>query len=137
MASQQPVGTHLVHGGYALRSRFEIVQHHYAGGPGYVEVLEIKDPPPGKHPIVLCHYGTVWDGGPWRDNSFQFWEFRTVEAAREAMDIVTGSPHLGPKGLERIRQVDGLLHVSDISESAPWFYAEEGEPIQLFGDFVV
>jgi hypothetical protein len=132
----QPTGTHIWHGGYGLQSRFEIVQHHYAGGPGYVEVLEIKNPPPGKHPIVLCHYGSVWDKGEWKEDVYHFWEFRTVVSAELAMDIVTGNPYLGSERLQRIRKIDGLLRASRVSASRPWFYAKVEETVDPFGDFV-
>ncbi|HOX40707.1 MAG TPA: hypothetical protein PK263_00765 [bacterium] len=53
----------LRHGAYTRSSRFEIVQHEYAGGGsggvcGYWEVLEIKNPPDDRHPLVVHWYNT-------------------------------------------------------------------------------
>ena len=49
--------TNVGHGGCGRYSRYNIVQHEYAGGMGgYIEVLEIKDPPNGHHGVIVnCH----------------------------------------------------------------------------------
>lgn len=103
--------TVIAHGGYSQESKYEVVQHRYMGGDdegvgGFVEVLEIKDHPPGRHPVVLSFWGTGWD--------YHFWDFETVELAVQALEKSWGSPKI-------IDKQPGLLSKT-VSKQKPWFY---------------
>ena len=117
--------TLIPHGGYAQPSRFLVVQHKYAGGDdegtyGFIEVLEIKDPPEGKHPIAIVFLGT--------GHLYQFWEFGSVDEAKEAFEKRTWDLSVlqnQPGFIRYVRAVTPLRR--------PWFYLEEEEEIE--GDF--
>ena len=118
----------IAHGGYGRYTRYDVTQHDYAGGGpgegggwGYIEVLEIKNPPDGRRGIVInecqSHSGST------------FTEWETIENARAAFakswslrDAAEKFPTL--PGFKR-RVVCGAL--------TPWFYAIGDE--HLIGDY--
>ena len=118
----------VAHGGYGQYTRYDIVQHDYAGGGpgegggwGYIEVLEVKNPPDGRSGIVINENGSHKRGA--------FTEWETVRHARAAYKKYWGNPNTEEafpklKGFKR-RVVCGLL--------TPWFYAIGDE--QLIGDY--
>jgi len=114
-------------------TRFDILRHRYGGGgyPGngaYVEVLEIKDAPDGRHPFVIYHraenYSWSW---PKVEASFTEWE--NLDQAISALEnnsreISTGGDCTKIPGF--IRRVEcGLL--------IPWFLAIGDQA--LIGDY--
>jgi len=116
----------VAHGGYGNYTRYDIVQHDYAGGGspgggGYIEILEIENPPDGRWGIVIHEY-TSYKGSV-------FTEWETVENARAAYARCWGS-HDAAEGFPKLpgfkrRVVCGAL--------TPWFYAVGTE--QLHGDY--
>jgi hypothetical protein len=124
--------TNVTHGGYGAYSRYEITQHKYAGGNnegggGFIEVLEIENPPEGRCGAVL-HENCVNSYQPFALTHY-FCEWKTVKDAKNAYNK-NWSLKDGPnkfKGLKGfIRRVDcGLLR--------PWFYAIGNE--ELIGDY--
>ncbi len=118
----------VAHGSYGQYTRYKIVQRDYAGGGpgddggwGYVEVLEIKNPPDGRWGIVINECTSL------RGSVFTEWE--TVENARAAFAKHGCSRDTAEKfpkfpGFKR-RVVCGAL--------TPWFYAIGAE--QLIGDY--
>jgi len=107
------------HGGYGKYTRFDIVQHKYAGGGiGYIEVLEIKNPPDGRHGIVLHEYS-----GP---GGSIFYEFKTLKEAEGTWEkFFNGRKELG--------QCSGFIRSVPCGWMDPWFYAV-GDQL-LMGDF--
>jgi len=115
----------LAHGVYGNYSRYDIVQHRYHGignygnGGGYLEVLEIKDPPEGRCGIVTHRY-TEQEG-------VVFIEWETLDAALSAFTEVgygTAEKHEAHPGFKRWVLCGKLT---------PWFYAIGNE--QSVGDF--
>lgn len=111
------------HGCEGIYTRFTIKQHKYAAGGwpgcgGFIEVLEIKNPPEGRHGIVIHKE----DSG-----RSAFYEFESLDKALKAWEKSFSFPEkfVNEKGF--IRRVDcGLL--------GPWFYAVGNQAIN--GDFV-
>lgn len=103
------------HGSFSQDTRHQIVQHDYAGGSdesgwGYIEVLEIKDPPYGCCGIVInecmSHKGSV------------FTEWDTVENARAAF-----KKSWNPGFTEKIYPtLPGFKRRVVCGELVPWFY---------------
>lgn len=115
-------------GGYGLETIFDIVQHKYAGGGhpgagGYIEVLEIKNPPGGRHGIIIHEENS--------DRGHMFSEWQTLEGALSAFDKYWGDAGLAylflPKLPLFIRRVI-------CGNRTPWFYAKSEESI--VGDLV-
>lgn len=113
------------HGGYGMYSRYDICQHKYAGGDcesgggGYMEALEMRDPPDGHWPFVLYEWNTSAGGS--------FSEFDSVEtllAAWERIWRADGRQFSKAKGFRRSVRC-GFLQ--------PWFYAVGDE--HLVGDY--
>lgn len=116
------------HGGYGQYSRFNIKQHKYAGGGpgesggwGYIEVLEIQNPPNEKLGIVI-NERTSRDGGT-------FTEWDTLENALSAFEANWG----GSQTKERLPKCIGFRRRVDCGLLRPWFYAIGDE--QLLGDY--
>ena len=123
------------HGAYCRESRFDITQHKYAGGGepgaggkycgGYIEVLEVKNPPLGQWPIVVHE---------WHTDCFEteslFTEFATLSNAILFFDRNWGRRTTGLHQLAK-----GFVRHVRCGECVPWFYATNGQTI--VGDFVV
>jgi hypothetical protein len=114
------------HGSYGMYTRYDITQHDYAGGGsgesgGYIEVLEITNPPDERWGIVINErIGRV---------GCVFTEWETLEDARSAFRKFWGSHNTAREfsklqGFKR-RVVCGVL--------TPWFCAIGNE--QLLGDY--
>ncbi|MCK5060056.1 MAG: hypothetical protein KAR00_02860 [Candidatus Pacebacteria bacterium] len=115
------------HGSYGRYTRYKIKQHKYAGGGcsgsgGYIEVLEVKNPPDGRWGIVINEFSN-------RKGSI-FTEWETIKQAcavfskywTSSINVKETFPKL--TGFKR-RVVCGAL--------TPWFYAIGEE--QLIGDY--
>jgi len=113
-------------GSYGMYTRYDIIQHKYAGGGhpgggGYIEVLEIKGPPDGRWGIVI-HENTSSRGSV-------FTEWETLDKAKDVFEKHWGiqdttDEFLKLPGFKR-RVVCGAL--------LPWFYAIGSE--LLIGDY--
>jgi len=114
----------VVHGCYGRYTRFDIVQHKYAGGGngsggGYIEVLEIKNPPDGRCGIVIYEYST-------HDNSV-FYEFSNLPDA-----VLAFEKNRGGSGFSKC---EGFLRRVVCNRFyTPWFYAVGSQ--LLLDDFV-
>lgn len=113
--------TNVTHGGYGRYSRYVIDQHKYGGGHGgYIELLEIRDAPDDRCPIVIYQYAT-WDG------TSAFTEFDTKENAIAAFE------KCWCKGVRELEKHEGFLRHVECGIMTPWFYAQGDQP--LTGDF--
>lgn len=115
------------HGSYGRYTRYDVTQHQYAGysgedgGGGYIEVLEIKDPPNERNGFVILdyrsHVGSVfseWDSLADALTAYeQFWK-------------ITSQGHLAWQelGCKRFVLCGALV---------PWFYAVGDQ--ELIGDY--
>jgi hypothetical protein len=109
------------HGGKGRYSRYKIVQHNYAGGGsggvcGYIEVLEIENPPDGRRGIVIH---------TWKSNrGSTFFEWGTLSYAFEAFKKLTFSD---------FSKMPGFVRQVECGDLTPWFYAV-GDQL-LIGDY--
>lgn len=111
------------HGSYGMYTRYDIQQHKYGGGgPGYIEVLEIKNPPDGRCGFVIHHYTN--HGGS------DFFEFDSVANAIQAWEVCWASSDRHKK----IKEQDGFLREVRCGGWSPWFYAVGNQMIE--GDVV-
>ncbi|MEK9155773.1 MAG: hypothetical protein AAB360_00520 [Patescibacteria group bacterium] len=116
----------VAHGGYAALSRFRLTQHDYAGGGdggicGYVEVLEIGDPPEERHNIVLHSFNTR--------EGHAFAEYDTVTEAKAALR------RCGNLEESAIKKTPGLRRHVPCGWLTPWFYAI-GQQV-IIGDYAL
>jgi len=115
----------LAHGAYGRYTRFDIVQHKYAGGGnesggGYIEVLEIKNPPDGRCGIVIYEYSSHGDS--------VFYEFSNLPDAALAFE-----KNWGGSGFSKC---EGFLRQVVCNRFyTPWFYAVGSQ--LLLDDFVL
>ena len=108
------------HGAYCKYSRYEITQHDYAGGMmGYIELLEIKNPPDNRCGIVINEYTS--------DNNSMFTEWETLEDARTTFNKYWGSRNIN------LLKLTGFKRQVVYEALTPWFYAIGNE--ELFGDY--
>ncbi len=114
------------HGGYGRYTRYAITQHKYGGGNsesgegGYIEVLEIKDPPRRKWDLERCgiviHTYTTWAGSV-------FYEFCTLEDALAAYERCWGAHDRD----DSLRKAKGCQRAVPCGMMRPWFYAVADE----------
>jgi hypothetical protein len=106
-----------------LHARYKLKQHNYAAGEsGYIEVLEIKNPPDGRCGIIIKEYNN-FSGGV-------FTEWSTVEDACVAFDKFWNSPQTTE---EQFPKLSGFRRRVVCGELTPWFYAIGDE--LLIGDY--
>lgn len=123
------------HGGYGRYSRYNIEQLEYAGGQneaggGYYELLNIRDAPDGRHPIVT--HGLM-SSGEWMSQFFAEWE--SVEAAMAHWKSEGHRRILTSRDFEENDEMPaGLLRTVETGYLSPWFYAT-GDA-ELVGDYV-
>lgn len=115
--------TLLHHGGYPTTTCFTIITHAYAGSTsGYVEVLEIKNPPVSKIPFIVHIY---------EQGKSLFYEFNSVDDAKKYASTFISLSTIGyydaTKKLWKRR--------IDCHELEPWFYAKQLGSIVY--DFVI
>ncbi len=120
--------TNLEHGSYGCYSRYEIIQHKYAGGGhpgagGIMEVLEIKNPPNGKAQFII--YERREEG--WSINSW-FSEWDTLEYALAAF-----KDNWYRNGEEIFSRLKGFKRLVSCGRFDPWFFAVGNE--ELMGDY--
>lgn len=109
------------HGGYGMYTRYDVEQHKYAGGHyGYIEVLEINNPPEGRCEFVIHerHCG----------NS-RFSEWDSLETAKKAFEKHWGSGATE----ENLSKLSGFKRFVPCGALTPWFYAIGDEA--LIGDY--
>lgn len=111
------------HGSFGMYTRYDIKQRKYAGGGGgYIEVLDIRNPPDDRVGFVVHEYqgrkGSV------------FYEFDSIERAEAAWEVSWGCGDPDKK----LPTCQGFLRRVACGLLTPWFYAV-GEQL-LQGDFV-
>ena len=100
------------HGSYGMYTRYDITQHEYGGGgSGYIEMLEIKNPPDGRCGKLIHHYTN--------DSGSDFFEFNSVENAINAWKVCWGVNDRHKK----ISEQEGFLREVRCGGWTPWFYA--------------
>ena len=105
------------HGSYGGASRFDIKQHKYAGGQsesgdwGYIEVLEVKNPPDQRAGIV------VYDDNSRHERIFYEWE--NLELALKAFEECRGSS----ESHKKLPNMPGCKRTVPCGLLIPWFYA--------------
>jgi len=112
------------HGGYGQYTRYDITQHKYAGGGypgcgGYIEVLEIKNPPDGRCGIVIYENLSPKGGA--------FTEWETLEDALNAYTKYRSATETG------FANFSGFKRLVVCGRLTPWFYAIGDE--ELIGDY--
>lgn len=123
------------HGGYGRYSRYNIEQLEYAGGQneaggGYYELLNIRDAPDGRHPIVTHGF---MSSGEWMSQFFAEWE--SIEAAMAHWKSEGHRRILTYRDFEGTEEMPaGLLRTVETGYLSPWFYAT-GDA-ELIGDYV-
>lgn len=112
------------HGGYGKYTRFIIEQHKYAGGGwpgcgGFIEILEIKNPPQGRCGTVIHE-----------ENSGRstFYEFKSLNDALEAYGKFRSLSLT-----EKFSKEKGFIRCVNCGLLEPWFYAVGNQAIN--GDF--
>jgi hypothetical protein len=99
------------HGSYGKYTRYDVAQHKYAGGgAGYIEVLEIKNPPDDRCGFVIYEY---------HDGAGVFTEWETLENTEVAFENTWSSR-------ERVDQLNlspGFKRRVPCGALTPWFYA--------------
>jgi hypothetical protein len=118
----------LEHGMYGRYTRYEIIQHKYAGwnhesgAGGYIEVLEVKNPTDGRGSIVIYDYRD--------DLGAVFTEWETLESAIEGERRFWGQSDRTQESWEKL----GCKRFVRCGELDPWFYAVGNQ--ELVGDYV-
>jgi hypothetical protein len=111
------------HGGCGCATRFDVVQHRYAGGgPGFIEVLEIKDPPDNREMFVVYDYNCQ------KGSSFTEWS--TLEYALSAWDHILQIRMMNTE----LKDLPGFIRFVKCDALTPWFYA--GGTALIVGDYV-
>ena len=102
------------HGSYGRYTRFDIHQHKYAGGgSGFIEVLEIKNPPEERCGIVIYEYTS--------ETGDIFSEWETLENACSAFEKHWGG---GPRvTAKEFLKLPGFKRRVACAVLTPWFYA--------------
>lgn len=118
------------HGTYGRYSRYDMVQHKYAGGNnecgggGYTEVLEIKNPPDERNHIVIYEYNTY--------GTSVFSEWNSLDEAIKAWENIWGVCH---NWYENEDKPPGFKRLVKCGSLTPWFYAVGDE--SLHGDYAI
>lgn len=111
------------HGSYGRYTRYDVVQHKYAGGrSGFLEMLEIKNPPDNH-----CGYVIYEDQG-FHGSFFTEWE--SVEAACAAYQKYWSG---GSELRKQLSAQPGFKRLVECGRLMPWFYAI-GDQV-LLGDY--
>ena len=127
-------------------TRYHAVQHRYMGGEyGYIEVLEIKNPPEGRECFITYQYHER----PWRVEesgwtnredwgktgvtvSQVFAEWASLAAARKGLDRYMT---WGIRSRTDPAPLPGFIRRVVCGSKSPWFYAKGDEQVE--GDFVL
>lgn len=118
-STRRPVKTVVRHGCYSSDSPYEIVQHRYAGGRhGFVEILEIKDAPPGKPVFVVYLYDHQGD-------TYHRWIFvwESLQAANAGFERVFGGMIWFTDLADKLAQIPGHRETVALGkDDVAWFY---------------
>ncbi len=110
-------GCSVTHGSYGGYSRYDLKQHKYAGGGnpgggGYIEVLEIPNPPDGRCGFVVYEYNT--------SDGYAFTEWQTLVDALNAYERCWSAA--GQTG-KVFPTLDGFIRRVPCGHLQPWFFA--------------
>lgn len=110
------------HGGYGRYTRYDVTQHEYAGyGGGYIEVLEVKNPPDGKSGFVI-HDFRSYEGAV-------FTEWNTLADALAAYEQFWKMPERQHRTWQELK----CQRLISCGVLVPWFYAVGNQ--ELIGDY--
>lgn len=120
-------------GGYGNFSRYTIKQLEYAGGGhlgngGYIEALEISDPPDDRCGYVLHHLVEK----PFTLESNLFIEYSSKEHLLQAFESLW---RIGDDLQAKAAKQAGFLRTVHCGPLTPWFYATGNQ--ELLGDVVI
>lgn len=110
------VKSRINHGSFGEASSYVIKQLDYAGFGeycfGFIELLEIKDPKPGKYSVVINYY----------DEEVGYWvyEFASLEQAQKAWRNASGLAR--QLFNEKIKSAGGFVKFWNYRFRQPWFY---------------
>jgi hypothetical protein len=109
-------------------SRYQIKQHKYAGGQdesggGYIEVLEIANPPDGRHPFIIHEYNT--------SSGSCFSEWTDIASAKKVYE----KNWCSSRWHDTIVSLAGFKRLVNCGKLTPWFYAVGDEV--LHGDYAL
>lgn len=112
------------HGGYGRYTRYDMVQHDYAGGgSGFIELLEVRNAPDQRCKIIIYEYHC------YGESAFTEWE--TLEDAKAAFKKWWGSQNNN----ENFPKEKGFKRRIECGALPPWFYAVGEE--ELIGDYAL
>ncbi len=110
------------HGAYGRYTRYDMIQHKYAGGgTGFIEVLEIRNAPDNRCSFVIYQYH--------RYGKSEFTEWETLEDAKMAWEKYWGSHD----NTVHFPEAKGFKRWIDCGALTPWFYAIGDE--ELIADY--
>ncbi|MEM9336583.1 MAG: hypothetical protein AAGA35_01885 [Patescibacteria group bacterium] len=114
--------TNVEHGCFGQYTRYDIVKHEYAASMvSYVELIEIRDAPEGRNPIVIHYHGS--------DEGDFFMEWEDLESAQTAFKSRLGFQ------IYNLGSHPGHVRTIRLGALQPWFYAVGDQ--ELVGDYAV
>jgi hypothetical protein len=118
------------HTGYTRESQYEIFEHKYVGGDdppcgGFMDLLEIKNPPNGRCGVIIQQYSQHCDS-----REIRFTEWQSLEEALAAFEQWWG----WSDPFSRFAKMPGFLRRVDCGQQTPWFHAKPEEYAP--GDYV-
>lgn len=116
------------HGGYGRYTRYDVTQHQYAGyshedggGGGYIEVLEVKNPPDGRSGFIIHDFRSV--------EGAVFTEWATLADAFAAYKQFWKMPERQHRTWQELK----CKRFVACGALSPWFYAVGDQ--ELIGDY--
>ncbi len=111
----------MTHGSYGRYTRYDMIQHQYAGSRGgYIEILEIENPPDERWPLVVYEY--------FPEGKTRFSEWENLESAKKAYDTYIRNPYK-----TKLDELPGFRLLIQCGALTPWFYAVGDQ--SLVGDY--
>ncbi len=107
------------HGGYGYRTRFDIAQHRYGctdcedDVQAFQELLEIRDPPPGRAAFVIHMLR--------HDVGSRIWEFAARQDAEDGWKALSAFNWSDFKERQFLPLINAI-HADFPGTALPWFY---------------
>ena len=104
----------LSHGSYSTKTLVEIKchVHYWRGEEGYIDVIEIKDPPSGRCGVVVLSHN-------FRNNTYSLLEWNDIPSALTMADALSSNIAAEFAGC------DGFIGIVILEHGQkPWFYAQ-------------
>lgn len=111
----------VMHGAYEEDTTHDVVCHWYAAcgeddGPAYFEILEVRDPPPERHPFLFHAY---YGHGKLGSSAFGF---ATLAAAESGRDEFFDRHARRLSNPAYVPQLAGCLSAERLGDTLPWVY---------------